>query len=63
MKANDLTKRLFDFAVSVINFLKTLPDSPKVKIIKFQLIKSTPSSGAKKVTILLACYFYFYQTI
>ena len=43
---NELSKRLFDFAVRVINLLKTLPDSPEVKIIRYQLIKSSSSSGA-----------------
>ena len=43
---NELCDRLFNFAVRVINFLKTLPNSPEVKIIRYQLIKSSTSSGA-----------------
>ena len=46
MKENDLTRRLFDFAVRTIKFLKTFPDSPEIKIIRYQLIKSSTSSGA-----------------
>ncbi len=46
MKENDLTKRLFDFAARTIKFLKTLAESPEVKIIRYQLIKSSTSSGA-----------------
>ncbi len=46
MKENDLTKRLFKFAVKTIKFLKTLPDSPEIKVIRYQLIKSSSSSGA-----------------
>lgn len=46
MAENDLTLRLFTFAVRTINFLKTLPDSPEVKVIRYQLIKSSSSSGA-----------------
>lgn len=46
MVENDLTMRLFNFAVRTINFLKTLPESPEVKVIRYQLIKSSSSSGA-----------------
>ena len=46
MAENELTQRLFKFAVRTIKFLKTLPDSPEVKIIRYQLIKSSTSSGA-----------------
>lgn len=46
MAENDLTLRLFTFAVKTINFLKTLPNSPEVKVIRYQLIKSSSSSGA-----------------
>lgn len=31
-KKNDLCERLFEFAVRVIQFLKTLPYSPKIKL-------------------------------
>ena len=45
-KNNDLCERLFEFAVRVIEFLKTLPFSPESKIIREQLAKSSCSSGA-----------------
>ena len=43
---NDLCERLFEFAVRVIEFLKTLPYSPENKTIRTQLSKSACSSGA-----------------
>jgi len=43
---NDLEKRLFDFAVRTIKYLRTLPDAPEIKVIKYQLTKSSTSSGA-----------------
>jgi four helix bundle protein len=43
---NDLEKRLFDFAVRAIKYLRTLPDAPEIKVIKYQLTKSSTSSGA-----------------
>jgi four helix bundle protein len=45
-KKNDLCERLFEFAVTVIEFLKTLPYSPENKTIRTQLSKSACSSGA-----------------
>jgi four helix bundle protein len=45
-KENDLCERLFEFAVRVIEFLKTLPYSPEIKTIRTQLSKSACSSGA-----------------
>ena len=45
-KENDLSKRLFDFAVSVIKFLRELPKSIEYKVIHHQLVKSSTSSGA-----------------
>ena len=45
-KKNDLCGRLFEFAVRVIEFLKTLPYSPENKTIRTQLSKSACSSGA-----------------
>jgi hypothetical protein len=45
-KKNDLCERLFEFAVMVIEFLKTLPYSPENKTIRTQLSKSACSSGA-----------------
>jgi four helix bundle protein len=43
---NDLERRLFDFAVRTIKYLRTLPDAPEIKVIKYQLTKSSTSSGA-----------------
>ncbi len=45
-KRNDLSDRLFEFAVRIIEFLKTLPYSPENKTIRSQLSKSACSSGA-----------------
>jgi four helix bundle protein len=45
-KKNDLADRLFEFAVRVIEFLKTIPYTPENKIIRNQLAKSSTSSGA-----------------
>ncbi len=45
-KENDLSKRLFEFAVRVIKFLRTLPNYTELKVINYQLIKSSTSSGA-----------------
>ncbi len=45
-KKNDLEKRLFDFAVKTICFLRTLPNTQEYNIIRNQLIKSATSSGA-----------------
>jgi hypothetical protein len=39
-KKNDLCERLFEFAVRVIEFLKTLSYSPENKTIRTQLSKS-----------------------
>jgi four helix bundle protein len=46
MVENELTQRLFNFAVRTIKFLKTLSDSPEVRVFRYQLIKSSTSSGA-----------------
>ncbi len=43
---NDLLERLFDFAVKTIKFLRTLPDNAETKIIRYQLIKCSTSTGA-----------------
>ena len=46
MEQNELSKRLFEFAVKVIKFMRVLPNDPEYKIIKNQLIKSATSTGA-----------------
>jgi four helix bundle protein len=43
---NDLCDRLFEFAVRVVDFLKTLPYSPENKTFRTQLSKSSCSAGA-----------------
>lgn len=45
-RMNDLSQRLFEFAVRVIEFLKSLPYSAENKTIRTQLSKSACSSGA-----------------
>lgn len=42
----DLNIRLFSFAVNVLKFLPKLPQTPEFKIIRYQLAKSSTSSGA-----------------
>lgn len=46
LRKNDLEKRLFDFSVRTIKFLRTLPASSEYNVIKYQLTKSATSSGA-----------------
>ncbi|MBK7380867.1 MAG: four helix bundle protein [Ignavibacteriales bacterium] len=41
-----LGNRLFDFAVRIIKFCRALPRGKEYEIIKYQLIKSSTSSGA-----------------
>jgi len=41
-----LGKRLFDFAVRIIKFCRTLPRGKEYEIIKYQLVKSATSSGS-----------------
>jgi four helix bundle protein len=43
---NDLQTRLFNFAVRVIKYIRTLPNSSEYNVIKYQLTKSATSSGA-----------------
>ncbi|MCD4770577.1 MAG: four helix bundle protein [Bacteroidales bacterium] len=44
--SNSLAKRLFEFATDVIRFLGSLASTPEAKIIRYQLAKSSSSSGA-----------------
>jgi len=41
-----LGDRLFNFAIDTIKFLGTLPRFPEAQVIRFQLAKSSTSSGA-----------------
>ncbi|GET33774.1 hypothetical protein PbJCM13498_26370 [Prolixibacter bellariivorans] len=45
-KENELSNRLFNFAVKAIKFLRKLPESTEFKVIRYQLSKSSTSSGA-----------------
>ena len=46
MADRDLAERLFEFAVAVLQFVKTLPDTPENRVIRYQLVKCSTSSGA-----------------
>lgn len=46
MESNELSERLFNFAVSTLKFLCKLPDKPAFRTIRYQLSKSSTSSGA-----------------
>ncbi|HNQ36653.1 MAG TPA: four helix bundle protein [Prolixibacteraceae bacterium] len=46
MAEKELSKRLFRFAVLVIKFLGILPEKPEFNNIRYQLSKSSTSSGA-----------------
>ncbi len=46
MDENELTKRLFKFAVDVIKMLRSLKGGVDLKIISYQLGKAATSSGA-----------------
>jgi four helix bundle protein len=46
MKNNELNERLFKFAVRVIKFLQSLSRNPETDVIRYQLAKSSTSSGA-----------------
>jgi len=41
-----LGDRLFKFTINVMKFLGTLPKAPEVQVIRYQLAKSSGSSGA-----------------
>ena len=43
---NELCDRLLLFAISIIKLLRKIPNATEYKIIKYQLIKSSSSSGA-----------------
>ena len=46
MKENDLLNRPFVFGVNCLKFLKTLPNSYEINVVKVQLSKSSTSIGA-----------------
>jgi four helix bundle protein len=42
----ELSDRLLAFSIRVIKFLRRFDNTPEIKIIKYQLIKSSSSAGA-----------------
>lgn len=42
----DLSERLLRFSIDIIKYLRSLPNEPEYKIIKYQLIRSASSTGA-----------------
>lgn len=42
----DLNVRLFEFSVTILKFLPNLPKTPEFNVIRYQLAKSSTSSGA-----------------
>lgn len=45
-KKNELQERLFQFVVRVFRFLRTLPNNQENSVIRYQLLKSSSSTGA-----------------
>ena len=45
-KRNDLSERLFEFSVKVIQLIRKLPKGKEYDVIRYQLIKAATSSGA-----------------
>jgi four helix bundle protein len=45
-KKDDLNKRIFNFVIRVFKFLPQLPRTPEFNVIRYQLGKSSSSSGA-----------------
>ncbi len=46
MQSNDLSKRLLQFSVRTIKYIRTLPKGQEYQVISYQLIKSSTSVGA-----------------
>ena len=46
MKKDDLNDRLFNFAVKILKFLPNLQKTTEFNVIRYQLAKSSTSSGA-----------------
>ncbi len=44
--SNDLNERLFNFAIRCLKFIKNFPNTTEFKVIRYQLAKSSTSSGA-----------------
>jgi len=45
-KQNDLSDRLFQFTIDVIKYLRTIKSTEETRVLKYQLTKSSSSSGA-----------------
>lgn len=43
---NELSDRIFDFVIKTLKFLRSLPKNEETKVIRYQLIKSSTSTGA-----------------
>ncbi len=46
MKANDLKERTLVFAARIMDFVECLPDSPSIRIVSDQIMRSSTSVGA-----------------
>ena len=46
LKNENLSERLFKFAVNVLKFLKKLPNTPEMNVIRYQVAKCSTSAGA-----------------
>ena len=46
VKPADLTRRTYEFGITVVNFCKTLPDTPEGRRIRMQLVASATSVPA-----------------
>ncbi|WP_321281262.1 four helix bundle protein [Marinifilum fragile] len=42
----DLQQRLFEFSISIVNEVRSLPSSNEYKVISYQILKSATSIGA-----------------
>ena len=43
---NELSKRLFNFVIRVLKFMRSLRNNEELKVIKYQIAKSSSSTGA-----------------
>ncbi|HDR88719.1 MAG TPA: four helix bundle protein [Bacteroidetes bacterium] len=46
MGGEELSERLFQFALGVLKLMRKIPDSKETAVIKYQLSKSSTSAGA-----------------
>ena len=52
---NPLDRRIFSFTVSLIKYLRSLPKTPELEVIRHQLLKSATSIGANFEEAQAAC--------